>query len=125
MDVDKHVAYWKNGSEEDITAARSLLEKGHLRHCLFFVHLAIEKILKAHVTRLTKDVPPRIHNLVRLADMAGLKLESGQRELLREFGAYQLEGWYPDSEQVPKDPVDARREMERGSQILTWLTKQL
>jgi len=98
MDIHGQIEYWKRGAEEDFAAAQSLLEKGHLRHCLFFAHLAIEKMLKAHVTRKTDDVPPRIHNLIRLVDITGLKLNVEQKDFLREFGVYQLEGRYPDSE---------------------------
>ena len=90
-------------------AAESLLEKGHLRHCLFFAHLAIEKMLKAHVTRQTKDVPPRTHNLIRLSEIAGLKLNPEQEQFLRKFGVYQLEGRYPDSEQDSGLPIGRRR----------------
>jgi HEPN domain-containing protein len=92
VDVPKQIEYWRTGSDEDFAAAQSLLEKGHLRDSLFFAHLAIEKMLKAHVTRQTKDVPPRIHNLVRLAKLADLNLNPDQLEFLREFNLYQLEG---------------------------------
>ena len=72
VDVPKQIEYWRTNSDEDFAAAQSPLEKGHLRHSLFFAHLAIEKMLKAHVTRQTKDVPPRSHNLIRLAKLAHL-----------------------------------------------------
>jgi len=57
VDVTEHINYWRNGSDEDFAAAESLLSKGHLRHSLFFAHFAIEKMLKAHVTRDTRDIP--------------------------------------------------------------------
>jgi HEPN domain-containing protein len=125
MDVKKQIDYWRTSAEEDFAAAQSLLEKGHFRHCLFFAHLAIEKMLKAHVTRKTGDIPPKIHNLVRLADIAGLKLDSKQKDVLREFGIYQLEGRYPDFEQVPLDSALASQEIARAKEIFEWLKKQL
>jgi len=100
MDARKQIDYWKTSADEDFAAAQSLLDKGHLRHALFFAHLAIEKMLKAHVTRQTGDLPPRIHNLVRLAEIAELMLDAEKTESLYEFGVYQLEGRYPDSEQI-------------------------
>jgi HEPN domain-containing protein len=125
MDVQKQVDYWVTSGEEDFAAAKSLLEKGHFRHCLFFAHLAIEKMLKAHVTRKTSDIPPRTHNLLRLAEIADLKLDTEQQQFLREFGVYQLEGRYPDSEEsvIPSSLVKA--EIVRASRVLSWLTKQL
>ena len=47
MDVQKQIEFWKVSAEEDFAAAESLLEKGHFRHCLFFAHLAVEKMLKS------------------------------------------------------------------------------
>ncbi len=125
MDVQKQIDYWRTSGEEDIVAASSLLEKGHLRHALFFVHLAIEKALKAHVTRQTSAVPPRIHSLVRLAEMSDLSLTSEQEAFLRRFGMYQLEGRYPDSEQVPLDRNVAARELAQAQEMMTWLIEKL
>lgn len=125
MDVDKQIEYWRAGSDEDFAAAESLLEKGHLRHGLFFCHLAIEKMLKAHVARQTNEIPPRIHNLVRLAEIAELKLEPERREFLREFNLYQMEGRYPDFAQVSIDLSLAREEISRTKEMLRWLKTQL
>ena len=125
MDVQKQVDYWRIGGQEDLAAAKSLLEKGHLRHGLFFAHLALEKLLKAHVTRQTKDVPPRIHNLARLSEIAKLSISSEQSSFLNEFGVYQLEGRYPDSVELNLDPVFAREEISRAEELLNWLIKQL
>ena len=125
VDVAKQIDHWRTGGDEDFAAAESLLEKGHLRHSLFFAHLAVEKMLKAHVTSQTKDVPPRIHNLIRLAEIAGLKLDAEHEQFLREFGVYRLEGRYPDSEQVPIDSDLARDELSRTKEMLLWLKKQL
>lgn len=125
MEVDKQIEYWRAGSDEDFAAAESLLEKGHLRHSLFFCHLALEKMLKAHVARQINDVPPRIHNLVRLAEVANLKLEPERREFLREFNLYQLEGRYPDFVQVSIDMNLAQEEIDRTREMLRWLKRQL
>jgi HEPN domain-containing protein len=125
MDVEKQVEYWTAGSAEDLAAAEALLEKGHLRHCLFFAHLALEKMLKAFVTRQTKSTAPRIHGLPRLVTIAGLKLDEEQMDFLREFGVYQIEGRYPDTEQAQIDPVLAREELRRTREILAWLSRQL
>lgn len=125
VDVPKQVDYWRTGGDEDFAAAESLLEKGHLRHCLFFAHLAVEKMLKAHVTRRTREVPPRIHNLVRLVEMAGLSPGSEQEKFLRSFDMYQMEGRYPDSTQVLMDSKSARDKLAAAGEMLKWLKAQL
>lgn len=125
MNVRKQIDYWKASSDEDLAAAESLLEKGHLRHCLFFAHLAIEKMLKAHVTRQTNDIPPRIHNLIRLAEIAGLPISPEQGDFLSGFDVYQLEGRYPDSAQILLDLKVAQEKVASAEEILKWLKAQL
>ena len=125
MDIQKQIEYWKTGAEEDFAAAQPLLEKGYLRHCLFFVHLSIEKMLKAHIVRQTKDIPPKIHNLVRLADIAKLSLNAEQTNFIQTFGAYQLEGRYPDAGQVILELEPVRKKLAVAEEILKWLKAQL
>jgi HEPN domain-containing protein len=125
MDVEKQVEYWTTGSAEDLAAAETLLEKGYARQGLFFAHLALEKVLKAHVVRAQQDVPPRIHNLLRLAQLAGLKPDDDQERFLRKFDAFQLEGRYPDSQQVVIDPARARQQLQKATETVQWLKAQL
>ena len=84
-----------------------------------------EKILKAHVTRKTGDVPPRIHNLVRLAEMAGLPLDSERLTLLRDFAAYQLTGRYPDMVKTPLDLGTAQEDLMLAKEMVEWLIVEL
>jgi len=125
MNVDEQVKYWQTGSSEDLAAAESLLEKGHLRQCLFSAHLALEKMLKARVVQVTSNVPPRIHNLVRLARLGTLKLNDEQERFLRRFDVYQLEGRYPDSQQVILNADLTKREFQAAMQVWQWLITQL
>jgi HEPN domain-containing protein len=125
MDIPKQIEYWEKSSEEDFAAAESLLEKGHLRHSLFFAHLSIEKMLKAHVVKQTKEMPPKIHDLVRLSQIAELSLANEQKDYLLEFGAYQLEGRYPDSEQIPLNQGLVKNELAGAKEILKWLKTKL
>jgi len=125
VNIEKQIDYWKTGSEEDIEVAAELLEKNRLRYGLFFAHLAIEKILKAHVTKVTKKIPPYIHNLVRLAKIARINLDLERATFLRDFEVYHVEGRYPDAVQIPLDFETARREIARAKEMLKWLTDQL
>jgi len=125
MNVEEQVEYWRKGSGEDLAAAEALFEKGHLRHCLFLAYWALEKMLKAHVTRQTKNMAPRIHSLPRLVTLAGLKPTGEQMDFLREFGAYQIEGRYPDAEQLEIDHDLAGEELRKTREMLAWLSRQL
>jgi HEPN domain-containing protein len=64
---------------------------------LFFTHLALEKILKAHwVKDNVEDVPPKTHNLTYLLNKSTLDLEEEDSDFLQSLNIFQLEGRYPD-----------------------------
>jgi HEPN domain-containing protein len=125
VDVQKQVDYWKAGSQEDIEVAEMLCEQGRFRHGLFFAHLAIEKMLKAHVTRQTANVPPKIHNLSRLAEMSGLSFTPEQSLFLRDLGTYQIEGRYPETLPATMDRDTALTDIRRIKELTQWLIGQL
>ena len=124
MDVTRLVAYWQSGSAEDFAAARALLEKRHTRHALFLAHLALEKLLKAHVTRARNEIPPRIHDLLRLAEFAQLPLTANQRVFLGVFQKHCLAGRYPDLGPAPS-VAEGEDGLRQAEEMLTWLTHRL
>jgi len=67
-----------------------------------FCHLSIEKIIKAHVAKFTKEIPEKTHNLNKLLLKTDLSLDETQKELLGLLMIYQLEGRYP--EYYPQKP---------------------
>jgi HEPN domain-containing protein len=85
IDIGKQISYWRSGAEEDWFVARELVSRGRMRHGLFFAHLAVEKTLKALVCRTTQDLAPPIHNLIRLAEKARVKLFEEHTDLLAEL----------------------------------------
>jgi HEPN domain-containing protein len=125
IDISKQIDYWRAGAVEDWQAAVDLVNAGHTRHGLFFVHLALEKLLKAHVCRATRDLAPRLHTLLRLAERAGLPLSEEQRVFLARFDRYQLEGRYPDRLPSRVDVQTARTELRQAQEVFEWLSRQL
>lgn len=125
FDIEKQVAYWRDGAVEDWQVAQDLIRRRQVRHGLFFAHLALEKILKAHVCRQTQDLAPRIHSLVKLAEIAGLPIEREQIKLLAEVNAFNLAGRYPDMIAPPLLPAEARTYLRRMGEVFQWLMSQL
>ncbi len=70
-DIPKQIEYWVKTAEEDFDVGRHLVNDNKTRHGLFFVNLAMEKILKACFCKNQSKTPPKIHNLLRLAELAG------------------------------------------------------
>jgi HEPN domain-containing protein len=125
IDIKKQVAYWREGAAEDWAVASDLVNRGNIRHGLFFAHLALEKVLKAHVCVKTLNAPPRIHNLVRLAETAGLVLDSDRRAALAELNAFALAGRYPETLPPAPSPERARAILERAEETFKWLMTRL
>jgi HEPN domain-containing protein len=89
------VESWIRASRYDLQTARALLRSRRYVYVLFMCQQSIEKLLKAHVTRETGELAPRIHNLVRLADVSGQKFAPAERELLERLSLYYLQTRYP------------------------------
>ncbi|MBF0460798.1 MAG: HEPN domain-containing protein [Magnetococcales bacterium] len=85
MNIEKHILYWRTGSDEDWEMAEIALANGKIRHGLFFLHLAMEKLIKAHVSQVTQDVPPKIHNLLTLMQRANLPINQTTGARLAEL----------------------------------------
>ena len=92
INIQKQIEYWRNGAMEDWQVGRELIGRNRIRHGLFFIHLALEKTLKANVCRKADDIAPPIHNLIRLAEKAGLQLTEEQENLLAEANEFNIEG---------------------------------
>ncbi|HEY4691735.1 MAG TPA: HEPN domain-containing protein [Anaerolineae bacterium] len=125
VDIDKQVAYWRGGAQEDWAVAQELVRSGRARHGLFFAHLALEKVLKAHVCRQMRDLAPRLHNLIRLAELAGIALSQAQIDVLAEMNAFNIEGRYPDTLTPPPRQPEALEYLARAGEVFNWLTNQL
>jgi HEPN domain-containing protein len=125
IDVEKHIAYWRTGAEEDWQVAADLVGMGRTRHGLFFAHLALEKMLKAHVCRATHDLPPRVHLLLRLSEQTDLALSEVQRVFLARFDRYQIEGRYPSLLPPAPSIETAREELGQAREVFEWLSRQL
>jgi HEPN domain-containing protein len=125
IDPEKQITYWRQGAEEDRTVARDLLDRGHTRYALFLWHLAVEKALKAHVCRKTQDLAPRMHNLTRLADCAGIDLPGNYRDVVADLNVFNIEGRYPDLLAPPPSLVEAQQYASRAEEVLQWLLNLL
>jgi len=96
-----------------------------IRPGLFFAHLALGNLLKAHVCRHTKDLAPKIHNLVRLAELSGLTLEKKQVEFLAEMNEFNIEGRYPRVRKITLTSAEVDALIHNTEEIFQWLMNQL
>lgn len=97
MTKDEHVTYWLESAKHDLDTAESLLGLSKFDWSLFIGHLVIEKTLKAiFVNKNDNKVPPKTHNLLKLAELSFLELTENQKVFLGEVNDFNLETRYPD-----------------------------
>ena len=74
MTKEEHIAHWLESARDDWKTAEYLLDGNRYGACLFFTHLAVEKLLKGLILVQTDDAPPYSHDLVHLAKASGLQM---------------------------------------------------
>ncbi|MBX7235509.1 MAG: HEPN domain-containing protein [Caldilineales bacterium] len=125
IDIEKQVAYWRNGALSDWEAAQVLLRRQLVRQGLFLLHLALEKALKAHVCRQTNDLAPRIHDLAKLAHLARLSLSEEQLDVLADANPFDFESLYGDASLPPLSRQEAALVLRRTEGVFEWMISQL
>ena len=96
FDVKGQIEYWRGLVNKDLTIAEKLIVRdSETAYGLFFVHMALEKIVKAHVVKQTKTFPPKNHNLMALANRGRLELSREQSDFCGKINVYNIEARYP------------------------------
>jgi len=119
---------WAEQSRYDLETGRAMLDSGRYLYVLFCCQQAVEKMLKAVIAERSGQCPPRLHNLRRLAEHAGIELDPGQTVLMEDLSRYYIQSRYP--EEIPA--LSRGLDQERGRQVLTqtedvlqWLSSML
>ena len=100
MKIDEHIKYWLNSADHDLDAAESLFSAGKYDWCLFLGHLVLEKGLKAFYVKDNENrMPPKTHNLVKLAEKTTIPLNAELKLFLDEVNDFNLEVRYPEYKQ--------------------------
>lgn len=98
-DIQKLLKHWLQGSKKDMSACLTLAADGLFAHALFFLHLSLEKKLKALCVVRTKAQAPYGHNLVYLSGKAGLDLDEQSIGELEVITTFNMSSRYPDERQ--------------------------
>jgi hypothetical protein len=85
-------------------------------------------MLKAIIVKSTKTAPPLIHDLVRLAERAGLPLSELQKNELAEITTFNVEARYDDYKLSFRKKAKKQfslKYLEKTKEILQWLSKHV
>ena len=78
-------------------AAESMYQTGYFVWCLFIGLLVLEKALKAIYVQFSNNkVPPKIHNLVKLASLSNIELNAEQIDIFEDINDFHIEGRYSE-----------------------------
>ncbi len=125
IDVKKQIEYWTKGAEDDLSTAELLIREKRILHGLFFCHLVIEKVIKAHVVKTSGEFAPRSHNLIYLSEKIDLVFDNETEIFMGILMKYQLQGRYPDYNPVIPDILKVNEYLEKTKTLLKWLKEKL
>lgn len=122
--MGEDIAYWLQLGALDLESARRSLKGDSYLHCIFGCQQALEKLLKGLIVKTTGGLPPRVHNLVRLAGLARVALLPEQEQLLSKLSLEYIEMRYPEELEALKE-VNTRESAEDHLQktevLFQWL----
>jgi len=125
IDKQKQIDYWMMNAEEDVQTAGLLISQKRILHGLFFCHLTIEKIIKAHFVKVNNEIAPKSHNLIYLSEKSNLIFDDDTNIFLGILMKYQLEGRYPDyNPKIPSIQV-VEEYLKKTKELLLWLKMKL
>ena len=128
--MNNKTTYWLELCDDDLISAKALLNSKRWLHMGFFCHMVVEKSLKAVIAEKTKEIPPKIHDLPKLADLGAIwiVLSKEQKELFKKLIPLQIEARYPEY----KERIASTLTQEYCNQLLTeteeflcWIKQQL
>lgn len=90
------IDYWLKTSDNDYNTMLNLFKSKDYHWSLFIGHLVIEKLLKAIYVKTIDNSPPRIHDLLRLAERVGLNIREDQKDALDLITTFNINARYPD-----------------------------
>lgn len=128
MDKNEIIKYWETLAENDVAVMQHLFDSKDFNYCLYIGHLVLEKILKAHYVKAIDDVPPRTHDLVKLASKSGIELTDDFTNKLLLINTFNIEARYPDEKfSFYKMCTREFTEIQKSQimEIYLWLKSQL
>ena len=128
MDKLEIVAFWRKSAERDLDTASYLYKGKRYDQCLFFCHLALEKVLKDLYVKKFGEHPLPIHDLFRLTKLIGLNLSTDQETFLKEATTFNIGARYDNirldfHKKANKTYTDEN--YKKCKDVYIWLEKKL
>lgn len=96
MTIEEKIHFWEKEARRALAVAEDLLKNRRYSEALFFGHLALEKLFKAKIIRITKEEPVYSHDLIILAKYAKITLQNTEMDFLVRVNVYNIRARYQD-----------------------------
>lgn len=125
MDLNHIEQYWINEAFESYKSADALYRKKRYPHALFFLHLAVEKMIKGLYVNKCKTEAPFGHNLTLIASkIDSVNFPDEIIELFSEINNFNIASRYDDYKKSFYEICDknyTKNYLKRGKELLSWL----
>lgn len=119
--------WWLQGQRDPQPAGNSHESGDSYASGVFFCHQSLEKALKAVIIEGRREMPPRTHNLLELAELA--EVPETQLHFLRELTPDYITTRYPDAAGGPiadlYDEETSAGVLSGTDKVLEWVARQL
>jgi AbiV family abortive infection protein len=122
------VDYWRENAQDAFETAQQLYEGKKYHHALFFSHLYLESIIKAHIVQQTGNHPLPIHDLQKLLITIVPNLTPDQKDELNQITSFCVEARYPEHKQKlyqKATPEYTKAWMNKIKEHAQWLNTSL
>ena len=96
MTRQKAIDIWIEGAVDALDTCGKLFKSKKYHHALFFLHLALEKIIKALYISKLDDSPPYTHNLKQLIKLSKIEVSDLELKQLDEISKFNVAARYDD-----------------------------
>ena len=129
MDLKKIEEYWIESSQDAFDTAKTLFENNKFVYSMFFLHLSIEKMLKALFVNQNQDEAPFGHNLQNIASkIKNINFDKNTMELFAQITTFNIAGRYDDYKKNFYNICNlefATNYLNKGKELLEWLKFQI
>lgn len=115
---------WYEQGQYDLDTAQAMFDTKRYVYVLFCCQQAIEKTLKGVIAAKTGEAPPRIHQLMRLLELSGLRADPQAASFIREVSDYYFQTRYPEQIRSLANAVsatEAKRVLDQTREVVAWL----
>ncbi len=115
---------WIASAEYDLETAQRMFDTERYLYVIFCCHLALEKILKAHVSEVTQAFAPKTHDLIYLVKKAELVLPQLLLDFISKINSASIPTRYPeDLSRIMKNYSEsvARNYLRQTMEGFEWL----